>query len=326
MTPALAALLLSALVHGEFEANASGFRYSILGGELAETCAFGADGQGTCVERQVFASSTDFATTFSGRVIPFFTLAAAPTGSTLTTPPSSPTASSSSPSSTPTSSTSGAVVKAVSSTHTSSGPVNPRGTLTSHLGYGEARAVEQKWRKEERKKEEGCGCTDSTVNVRKSTHPHPRVKTPSFGNPETKLNLGCRNARNSSDIIATCLSNSCVPMASWPTAPVKEVLDVRVHENTRECRREEEWNGTAEISSCHIWGWFEGQNGSQLREDYALAFTRLVTREYIDSGQLPSEDRERNLKTQGPELAAEVWSESALFRSSLLMRSRPKLD
>ncbi|KAJ7736263.1 hypothetical protein B0H16DRAFT_1695398 [Mycena metata] len=119
MTPTLAGLLLSALVHvegytslfevgvgsdgwttytesGEFEANAFGFRFSVPGEELAETCAFGADGRGT--------------------VVPLFTLAAAPTGSTSTTPPLSATASGSSPSSTPTSSTNGAVVKAFSST------------------------------------------------------------------------------------------------------------------------------------------------------------------------------------------------------------------
>ncbi|KAJ7300493.1 hypothetical protein DFH08DRAFT_908480 [Mycena albidolilacea] len=78
-------------VGGEFEANASGFRFSILGGQLAETCAFGGDGRGTCVEREVVASSTRLAITLSGSVVPFYTLAAA--GASVTAPPSSPTVS-----------------------------------------------------------------------------------------------------------------------------------------------------------------------------------------------------------------------------------------
>ncbi|KAF8212679.1 hypothetical protein K438DRAFT_1168905 [Mycena galopus ATCC 62051] len=97
---------------GEFEANASGLRVSEFGGELAETCAFGADGRGTCVERQIEASSTLLDVTFSGSVVPFFTLVAVGAQSTLTTPPSSPTASSFSPASTSTSSTNGAAVTA----------------------------------------------------------------------------------------------------------------------------------------------------------------------------------------------------------------------
>ncbi|KAJ6611924.1 hypothetical protein B0H10DRAFT_338633 [Mycena sp. CBHHK59/15] len=96
-----------AMLVGEFEENASGFRFSALGlgGEHAETCAFGADGRGTCVERIVEAAST-ILDTFSGSVVPFYTLAAPAkdASSPLTTPPSSLTASGSSPSSTPTSS------------------------------------------------------------------------------------------------------------------------------------------------------------------------------------------------------------------------------
>ncbi|KAJ7901059.1 hypothetical protein B0H14DRAFT_2670530 [Mycena olivaceomarginata] len=88
-------------VGGEFEANASGVRFSVHGGELAETCVFGADGRGTCVEREVFASSTRLATTFSGTVVPFYTLAAA--GVSVTPPASSPTVSGPSSSSTSTS-------------------------------------------------------------------------------------------------------------------------------------------------------------------------------------------------------------------------------
>ncbi|KAJ7921178.1 hypothetical protein B0H13DRAFT_1985830 [Mycena leptocephala] len=93
-----------AMLVGEFEENASGFRlsYFIPGGEHAETCAFGADGRGTCVERIVDATST-ILDTFSGSVVPFYTLAvpAKDGSSPLTTPPPSPTASGSPPSSSP---------------------------------------------------------------------------------------------------------------------------------------------------------------------------------------------------------------------------------
>ncbi|KAJ7312397.1 hypothetical protein DFH08DRAFT_896927 [Mycena albidolilacea] len=92
-----------ARLEGEFEENASGYRFSLLGGELAETCAFGLDGRGTCVERLVQASSTRFDITFSGSVVPIYTIAASNAPSTSTTPPSQPTASPGAPSSTPTS-------------------------------------------------------------------------------------------------------------------------------------------------------------------------------------------------------------------------------
>ncbi|KAF7342520.1 hypothetical protein MVEN_01842200 [Mycena venus] len=73
---------------------------SLGGGQIAETCAFGPDGRGTCVNRLVQASSTRLDTTFSGSMVPFFTIAALNAPSTSTTPPSQPTGS---PSSTPTS-------------------------------------------------------------------------------------------------------------------------------------------------------------------------------------------------------------------------------
>ncbi|KAJ6578686.1 hypothetical protein DFH09DRAFT_1148082 [Mycena vulgaris] len=88
---------------GEFEENASGYRFSDLGGELAETCAFGPNGRGTCVERLVQASSTRLDITFSGSVVPFYTIAALNVPSTSTASPSQPTASPGPPSSTPTS-------------------------------------------------------------------------------------------------------------------------------------------------------------------------------------------------------------------------------
>ncbi|KAJ7509423.1 hypothetical protein B0H11DRAFT_1959605 [Mycena galericulata] len=79
-----------AMLVGEFEENASGYRFSILDGEHAETCAFGADGRGTCVER-IAVPTTTILDTFSGSVVPFYTLGA-PGKDTSTTPPSSPTA------------------------------------------------------------------------------------------------------------------------------------------------------------------------------------------------------------------------------------------
>ncbi|KAJ6549854.1 hypothetical protein B0H19DRAFT_1264753 [Mycena capillaripes] len=91
-----------AMLVGEFEENASGFRISTNG--AAETCAFGADGRGTCVNRWIQGSSTIVDTTFSGSVVPWYTFPAPAkdASSSLTTPPSSPTGSS--PSSPPTSS------------------------------------------------------------------------------------------------------------------------------------------------------------------------------------------------------------------------------
>ncbi|KAJ6549873.1 hypothetical protein B0H19DRAFT_1264765 [Mycena capillaripes] len=103
--PSTTTTLISApaIIGGKFEENASGFRFSVVGGKFAETCAFGADGRGTCVEREVLVTGT-LETTFSGNVVPFYTLAVSAKDalSSLTTPPSPPTASGSSPSSTST--------------------------------------------------------------------------------------------------------------------------------------------------------------------------------------------------------------------------------
>ncbi|KAF7343108.1 hypothetical protein MVEN_01741200 [Mycena venus] len=66
-----------------FEENASGERYSLpmteVGATLYESCGFGADGQGTCVEHQLIQSTEEilFVTT-SGSVAPWYTLAASP--------------------------------------------------------------------------------------------------------------------------------------------------------------------------------------------------------------------------------------------------------
>ncbi|KAJ7803704.1 hypothetical protein B0H14DRAFT_2887072, partial [Mycena olivaceomarginata] len=65
-----------ARLEGKFEESASGYRFSLFGGDFAETCAFGPNGRGTCVERKVVASSTIFDITFSGSVVPFYTISA----------------------------------------------------------------------------------------------------------------------------------------------------------------------------------------------------------------------------------------------------------
>jgi hypothetical protein len=58
---------------------------TLLAGDVVETCGFGADGRGTCVETithvQTLAASTateNLAITFSGSVVPFYTLPAVP--------------------------------------------------------------------------------------------------------------------------------------------------------------------------------------------------------------------------------------------------------
>ncbi|KAJ7080569.1 hypothetical protein C8R43DRAFT_965712 [Mycena crocata] len=81
-----------------YEAAASGFRESFSGADILhlETCAFGADGKGTCVEEFVRPSSTLMEATRTGSVVHFYTLAAQPTD---TAPTPSPTTSSSSTSS-----------------------------------------------------------------------------------------------------------------------------------------------------------------------------------------------------------------------------------
>ncbi|KAF7342518.1 hypothetical protein MVEN_01842000 [Mycena venus] len=91
---------------GGFEENASGYRASLVGGEFAETCAFGPDGRGTCVEKLVQASSTRLNTTYSGSIVPVYTIAALNAPSKSTTPPLQPTSSPGPPSSTPTSASS----------------------------------------------------------------------------------------------------------------------------------------------------------------------------------------------------------------------------
>ncbi|KAJ7762887.1 hypothetical protein B0H16DRAFT_1528067 [Mycena metata] len=88
------------MVVGEFEENASGFRFSDLG--VVETCGFGSDGRGTCVEKLPGASSTQ-TDIFPGSVVPFYTIAATEAPPTVTPPPSQSTASVAPPSSIPTS-------------------------------------------------------------------------------------------------------------------------------------------------------------------------------------------------------------------------------
>ncbi|KAJ7640584.1 hypothetical protein B0H17DRAFT_1105506 [Mycena rosella] len=75
-------------LEGNFEANSAGWRQSF--GAIAETCAFGSDGRGTCVAKVVRASSTSIET-YSGSVVPFYTLGVIPGSSTPTptTPPTS---------------------------------------------------------------------------------------------------------------------------------------------------------------------------------------------------------------------------------------------
>ncbi|KAJ7220777.1 hypothetical protein GGX14DRAFT_432038 [Mycena pura] len=55
--------------------SAGGLHQSGFGSEF-ETCGFGADGHGTCIEEYAFGSDT-VTMTYSGTVVPFFTLAAA---------------------------------------------------------------------------------------------------------------------------------------------------------------------------------------------------------------------------------------------------------
>ncbi|KAF7346988.1 hypothetical protein MVEN_01451700 [Mycena venus] len=84
-----------------FVEDASGWRASgvAFGGSDAVTCSFGTAGRGTCVESVPFGTTTIIAT-YSGSVVPFYTLAAStPTKSFSFTP--SRTAPSSAPSSAP---------------------------------------------------------------------------------------------------------------------------------------------------------------------------------------------------------------------------------
>ncbi|KAJ7671808.1 hypothetical protein B0H17DRAFT_1084981 [Mycena rosella] len=71
---------------GHFEANSAGWRE--IGGAINDTCAFGSDGRGTCVERIAQASSTRIVT-ISGSVVPFYTLGVIPGSSTPTPTPTS---------------------------------------------------------------------------------------------------------------------------------------------------------------------------------------------------------------------------------------------
>ncbi|KAJ7120266.1 hypothetical protein C8R44DRAFT_921389 [Mycena epipterygia] len=64
------------------------FQLSSLTRTVAETCSFGANGLGTCVLDNALAGSAT-ASTFSGSVVPLYTLAAATTAPTTTQPSSS---------------------------------------------------------------------------------------------------------------------------------------------------------------------------------------------------------------------------------------------
>ncbi|KAJ6550133.1 hypothetical protein B0H19DRAFT_1237159 [Mycena capillaripes] len=66
-----------------FEENASGYRESFpitgVGATLYQSCGFGGDGRGTCVQHQVIQSTQEVAfETFSGNVAPFYTLVSSP--------------------------------------------------------------------------------------------------------------------------------------------------------------------------------------------------------------------------------------------------------
>ncbi|KAJ7864755.1 hypothetical protein B0H14DRAFT_3133581 [Mycena olivaceomarginata] len=62
-----------------FEENASGYRESVpfteVGATFYQSCGFGGNGQGTCVQHQLIQSTQDAAfETISGSVVPFYTL------------------------------------------------------------------------------------------------------------------------------------------------------------------------------------------------------------------------------------------------------------
>ncbi|KAJ7918407.1 hypothetical protein B0H13DRAFT_1992832 [Mycena leptocephala] len=83
-----------------FVEDASKFVIGTTDSGTFESCTFGADGQGTCVEQFVTAGKTSVLATLSGPVLPWYTLNAA--ASVVTSPTSAPTSSGLSTSQSPT--------------------------------------------------------------------------------------------------------------------------------------------------------------------------------------------------------------------------------